>query len=341
MAGGACIPARHAFSTSLLEPLSGPEADAIKPFQTLDEGVTGYTFDLKPLRQALEAAERKEIGKNMAGVLSPNNTNGTEDSYLPVHTANITPLMQTSLAKLPREKLRLVNSTEGPHEILKYITEVGVDVFDAGWAQRAASNGVGLDFEFPVRRGRAEGRSEREIGHDLYDPKYAMDFGTIADTFRSAYNATNKDQERDTRPVCLCAACSPRTPQDQIYHGVDTLEFTHSDRTYERTRQPPPPYTRAYIHHLLHTHEMSAHALLAMHNLAVLDRFFEGVRGVIDSLSAEESIETDLRWSEEVNSFLNTYDETWAVFERARKSWREVDLARGKGRLAREKEECM
>jgi hypothetical protein len=38
---------------------------------------------------------------------------------------------------------------------------------------------------------------------------------------------------------------------------------------------------------------MSAHALLVMHNLAVLDRFFEGVRGVIGSLSAEESIETE------------------------------------------------
>jgi hypothetical protein len=348
MAGGACIPARHAFSASLLEPLSGPEAEAVKPFQTLDEGVTGYTFDLKPLRQALEAAERKETGKDIAGVLPPTNTNGTvsealgsENSFLPVHTASITPLMRTSLDKLPREKLRLVNSTEGPHEILKYITEVGVDVFDAGWAQRAASNGVGLDFEFPISRGRAEGESKREIGHDLYDPKYAMDFGTIADMFRGGYDATNKD---DTRPVCLCAACSPRTPQDQLYHGVDTLEFTHSDRTYDRTQiqrqpPPPPPYTRAYIYHLLHTHEMSAHALLVMHNLAVLDRFFEGVRDVIGSLS--EPIETeafDLKWNEKVNSFLNTYDETWAVFERARKGWREVDLARGKGRLAREKE---
>ena len=264
--------------------------------------MTGYTFDLKPLRQALETAERKETGKDTAGVLPPNNTNGTvsdvlgsEHSFLSVHTASITPLMQTSLAKLPREKLRLVNSTEGPHEILKYITEVGVDVFDAGWAQRAASNGVGLDFEFPVRRGRAEGESKREIGHDLYDPKYAMDFGTIADTFRGGYNATKED---DTRPVCLCAACSPRTPQHQICHGVDTLEFTHPDRTYDQTQiqrqpPPPPPYTRAYIYHLLHTHEMSAHALLVMHNLAVLDRFFEGVRGVIGSLSAEASIGTE------------------------------------------------
>ena len=116
MAGDACIPARHEFSASLLEPLSGPQADTVKPFQTLDEGVTGYTFDLKPLRQALEAAERKETGKDTAGVLPPD-VLGSEHSFLPVHTASITPLMQTSLAKVPREKLRLVNSTEGPHEI--------------------------------------------------------------------------------------------------------------------------------------------------------------------------------------------------------------------------------
>ncbi|KAG2021374.1 hypothetical protein CC2G_006619 [Coprinopsis cinerea AmutBmut pab1-1] len=40
-----------------------------------------------------------------------------------------------------------------------------------------------------------------------------------------------------------------------------------------------PPHTRAYIHHLLHTHEMSAHALLVSHNLAVVEAFLRGIRG--------------------------------------------------------------
>jgi queuine tRNA-ribosyltransferase len=75
---------------------------------------------------------------------------------------------------------------------------------------------------------------------------------------------------------------------------------------------------------------MSAHALLVMHNLAVLDAFFAGVRGLI--LDAPEN------WDAEVLKFGEQYDETMVVFERAKARWKEVELARGKGRLAREKE---
>ena len=41
MAGGTSIPARKAFAESLLEKLYGPEAEAIKPFEKLDDGVVG------------------------------------------------------------------------------------------------------------------------------------------------------------------------------------------------------------------------------------------------------------------------------------------------------------
>ena len=76
---------------------------------------------------------------------------------------------------------------------------------------------------------------------------------------------------------------------------------------------------------------MSAHALLVMHNLAVLDAFFAGVRGLISD--APE------KWEAEVLKFGEQYDETIVIFERARASWKKVELARGKGRLAREKKE--
>jgi queuine/archaeosine tRNA-ribosyltransferase len=41
-------------------------------------------------------------------------------------------------------------------------------------------------------------------------------------------------------------------------------------RTVENTENPTKastPYTRTYVNHLLHTHEMAAHALLAMQNI--------------------------------------------------------------------------
>lgn len=43
------------------------------------------------------------------------------------------------------------------------------------------------------------------------------------------------------------------------------------------------PHNRAFIHHLLDAHEMTAHVLLQKHNLNVLLHFFEGVRTTIDN----------------------------------------------------------
>ena len=344
MSGGTSIPARRAFSSSLIESLNGPEASLLNPFKSLDEGVAGYTFDLKPLRQAIEATERKENGAMTVGILPPTNGIGANatvmadldsDLALPAHTDSIVPLLQASLAKLPEEKVRVLNSTEGPHEILQYITEVGVDVFDAGWAQRAADNGIGLDFKFPVKEAKSDDKPKRDIGHDFYDAKYAIDFGTISDCFRGAFVGSTDGQVQDERPICPCATCSPHVPQHQISHGVDTPEYTLSSLMPEDGRAKSH-YSRAYIHHLLHTHEMSAHTLLVMHNLAVLSQFFEGIRDVIKALSSSERPEGG--WAEEVQKFHDTYDIGRALFEQARKRWREVDLARGKGRLARERE---
>lgn len=84
---------------------------------------------------------------------------------------------------------------------------------------------------------------------------------------------------------------------------------------------------------------MSAHALLAMHNLQVLSSFFAGIRHVLDSSSSSSSTTTTSeQWKKEVDRFTKMYDESLDLFDSARSSWKEVDLARGKGRLVREKE---
>lgn len=73
---------------------------------------------------------------------------------------------------------------------------------------------------------------------------------------------------------------------------------------------------------------MSAHSLLIMHNLAVLDTFFANVRGVLErgeDLGAH------------VERFAAEYDETLRVMDEGRNMWKDVDFARGKGRLARER----
>lgn len=78
---------------------------------------------------------------------------------------------------------------------------------------------------------------------------------------------------------------------------------------------------------------MSAHSLLVMHNLSVLDAFFSGIRNVL-------SREGTAKFEKEMERFIEVYDESTSAFDLARKNWTEVGMARGKGRLAREKEKA-
>ena len=311
MAGGTSPAARQAFSQSLLEPLFDKEAEAIKPLNSLDEGVAGYTFDLAPLHKSLSADPLPRGGSGTSKNPFMDATDLFSTPPNPFATAQIISLIRTSLGPLPATKPRIVHSAGSPHEILALVRDVGVDLFDAHWAQRAADIGVALDFVFPAPVTAA---SNREIGHNLYDKRYSHDFSPFADALRTC-------AEDDTRPPCPCMACSPSRPSEPIKHSsVDEVPPSHT----------PVPYTRAYVHHLLHTHEMSAHTLLALHNLAVLDTFFAGVRRVLS--------ERPEQFSEEITRFEQTYDGKLSVFAESRRDWNEVTLARGKGRLVREKQ---
>ncbi|KAJ3510713.1 hypothetical protein NMY22_g15890 [Coprinellus aureogranulatus] len=293
------------------------------------------------------------------------------------------------------------------------VQSVGVDLFDAGWAQKCADVGVALDFTFPApsspspsplstascspssspsttasdstpsqppsgdasdstptesssptprmetipppEEGSAQGKAKRQLGRNLYDPVYAEDFSKLS--------------EEGGR--CACGACKPRKVQRRLYHGVDTPTYTGEapypgeladasvsasnaevsepsersggakedggvDREARGDKEDGGEgFSRAYVHHLLHTHEMSAHTLLVMHNLGVVERFFLGVRSVLSTPPA--STESSA-FDEEVQRFLHTYDETWTILKQAQEQWGEVDRARGKGRLARERE---
>jgi hypothetical protein len=349
LAGCTSLPARRAFSDSLIETLHGKEAEMVKPLRCLDDGVDGYVFDLVPLRIPPASVKpiRSEDGQKAAKQPPNSNPNpippidgdpNSEDHAILMRTSTSS-LLQASLSSLPPTKPRLVNSACSPHEILRLIRDVGVDVFDAQWALNAANIGVALDFVFPapvryttVRDGRIR-NSRKNLGHNLYDKAYEFDFGSLAESMRGALSDRAADVDR---PVCPCAACSPVRPRVR-YHIVHApsdvvMEMEEVETDYN------PPYTRAYIHHLLHTHEMAAHTWLVMHNLAVLDTFLGSVRQVL-----RQKIEG---FEGEVARFEGIYDEgtfdeegegKGSLFWEAKKCWREVDLARGKGRLGREK----
>ncbi|KAF9226279.1 hypothetical protein BS17DRAFT_536613 [Gyrodon lividus] len=361
MAGGTSLPAREAFAYGLREKLHGLEAEATKPLQFLDEGITGYSFDLATLRgikphpntsyhQSLfdDFLQRQSPGiLQDTGSIAETPTPSTASGPSPISSSvsslaeplvppDIASLLKASLAELPEKKPRLVTGARSPHEMLRLIRDVGVDIFDAGWAMSAANVGVALDFVFPPHPTDKLDATRRNIGHNLYDRIYAHQFGRLADSFVGAAEcALAPDAEAFQRRVCPCIACSPRSSPSHILHSVvDHQSYTDSAHgevvaEYER------PYSRAYMHHLLHTHEMSAHTLLAAHNLAVLSALLTGVREV---LSDNEGEGARIRFALEVERFENLYDECMEVFSAARNDWKGVDRARGKGRLGRERE---
>ncbi|KAK2464954.1 hypothetical protein APHAL10511_003030 [Amanita phalloides] len=331
MAGGVSITARRAFSDNLRETLFGKEAQQVSPLRCLDDGVSGYTFDLVPLRLSLEATMKKAVDTEMAieSEFDPSSSRNL------MSTSHLIPLMKASLESLPVTKLRLVNTCASPHEMLHLIRMIGVDLFDAHWAQNAANIGIALDFTFPAppqdtctnaaqksAQPRVRTNGKRDLGHNLYEPAYASDFSSFA----SCFAPTTDSSSVQGKLICPCLACSPVTPKSKICHGSPELEAEPSTSMQITYR---PPHTRAYLHHLLQTHEMSAHSLLVMHNLSVLDTFFAGVRNTIEMAG-------DV-FEQEVDRFIQTYDEDMVLFAEGAVNWRDVDLARGKGRLAREK----
>ena len=355
MAGGTSLPAREAFAHGLRETLHGPDADAVKPLRCLDEGFTGYTFDLVVLRGIkpspntsqhqslpdgflrLDCPEMLQRPEPIVEVPTPSTTGGvnlTASSVLSVAEPSVPPdlvsLLKASLGELSEQKPRLVTGVRSPHEMLRLIRDVGVDLFDVGWVTTAANLGIALDFVFPVPVSGIVG-TRQALGHNLYGHIYAHQFGRLADTFVGAEESV--DGVATQRAVCPCIACSPRSPSSPILHSaVDQQSYATTDGgaivRYEK------PYSRAYIHHLLHTHEMSAHTLLVAHNLAVISAFLAGVRQVwVETEDERRSVQ----FAVEVERFIRAYDESGELFTAAKNDWEYVDRARGKGRLARER----
>jgi queuine tRNA-ribosyltransferase len=79
---------------------------------------------------------------------------------------------------------------------------------------------------------------------------------------------------------------------------------------------------------------MSAHTLLVVHNVAVLDALLTGVRTILSGHADQN--EAAAIFAREVDRFEEVYDGAMSVFYTAQDNWKDVKYARGKGRLARE-----
>ncbi|QRV98557.1 queuine tRNA-ribosyltransferase [Ceratobasidium sp. AG-Ba] len=306
--------------------------------ERLDETIAGYVLELAPIQSELRAQLGKQTGTsppplpttapsarvhafdlNTPTLAAPDPLESDIVNYAEEMDKRLPELVRASFDQLPSHKPRLALglALASPHVMLGLI-EQGVDLIDSAVAIRCASAGVALDFVFPVM-GEHNG-PKLDVGHNLYDNKYEYQFVRLSDWFADASGST----DHGDKTICQCAACSPIWEARPTVHSkIDEID-PETDSTNSKYA---PPFTRAYIHHLLHTHEMSAHTLLTFHNLAVIEAMMEGARSAI----AAGTFEQELRRFEE------TYDGGMDILTKAERDWRGVDRARGKGRLAREK----
>lgn len=193
-------------------------------------------------------------------------------------------LLTASFVDLPPEKPRLALCPAGPHEMLRLL-ELGVDMFMDEWTTVLSSVGVALDFSFASSDGQSE----------------AVERSGRRQLGINLFDDSNSDQfvplSRPALHACL----------EQTY-GLEALGDSP---------------TRGYVHHLLHSHEMTSHVLLAMHNTCIMDLFMRDVRASIQAGC----------FAEDKKRFERTYAEALDCLEAARTEYARVNRERGKGRL--------
>ena len=314
--GGRRARGREEFSRMLLEKLDKSDSEKVGGLRTLDEGVAGYVVELVDLpTKAFRSPPSLNI--NEAETQMEEDFEETEGDdlggnpvHVPVNPSTVTSLIRTSLELLPSSKPRIAHTAPSPHSILRLILECGIDLFDTVWATEAADLGVALEFEFPAPTYPSEAAVTTAllpIGRNLFDEQYATDFSILGPQLHNHSG---------------CASCHPRFRDAPLVHSK-------ADEN-ETTDNAAPGYTRAYLHHLLHTHEMSSYTLLHLHNLAVVEEFFVAIRTALKHSRGG--------FEKEVRRFYEVYDSSMGVLDEARVRWREVEDARGKGRLKRERE---
>jgi len=175
-------------------------------------------------------------------------------------------LLRASLEPLPARLPRHVAGLGAPQEALRLMA-LGVDLIDASFCHACTRQNLALCFpldEPEEARGDGDGVSTKKRRRDAEDaPK----------TLLSDKDASEKD-EKDASDALLLAGATP--------FAINLLATAHA-----RDRAPFAPgcecfscanHSRAYAHHLLQCHEMTAQVLIDAHNLHHYHAWFEAAR---------------------------------------------------------------
>lgn len=185
-----------------------------------------------------------------------------------------TEILTEVLDQVPEEKIRMVSCIFNPLDMLEAI-QLGVDLFDMSYIASITAGGYALTF--PI--------------HPTEESKQS----TLHSSSRK--NEANNDsddsiQRREARSI---------EGQDDMKINLWSAIYKHDDRSLTHSCAcAASKHTRAYIHHLLNSHEMTAYVLLESHNTEHMLKFFAAIRESIASGNLSEYVawfkERKKRW---------------------------------------------
>lgn len=171
-------------------------------------------------------------------------------------SSRVIQLCSASLEEVSSECLRVLPGAWRPLHVLKYVSKLGVDMFDSSFPCLTTERSGALVFPLET----SSSPSDERIAPDVCNGEAVVETsekisanGELVDRkVLSAYeiNLADKKYAMDLNPLlkgCGCYTCQNH-------------------------------FSRAYIHHLVQVREMLAPLLLQVHNLHHWQRFFESVR---------------------------------------------------------------
>jgi queuine tRNA-ribosyltransferase subunit QTRTD1 len=172
--------------------------------------------------------------------------------------------------------LPLVLLQDTPEDVLMAVSQ-GVDLFDCSYPLTATTNGYALSFPLNAQQAAARQQQQQQAG--AHAPPVAASsnpFGVADAAAAAAGAAVEVDAGADDSKINLWA----------VRHRMDKGPLVQGCSCFTCAN-----HSRAYIHHLLHTHEMLAGVLLEMHNTHWWLGFFGEIREAIQQQRLQEYVD--------------------------------------------------
>lgn len=158
---------------------------------------------------------------------------------------------------------------DSPEDILMAVSQ-GVDLLDCSYPVQATANGYALSF--PLTPESVQQQQQQAAAAPAASPVVSNPFGTAQPTG----DVVEVEAGADDSKVNLWA----------VRHRLDKGPLVQGCSCFTCQN-----HSRAYVHHLLHTHEMLAGVLLEMHNTHWWLQFFAAIREAIQQGRLQQYVE--------------------------------------------------